>query len=76
MPHSFNISIQCDLSSILKEEEDSIVKSGEKFKGDTPGREFAGKTILGKIKEEYARISDDEVGITIAKTFRSTQWKN
>ncbi|RLA48762.1 MAG: hypothetical protein DRR42_16380 [Gammaproteobacteria bacterium] len=67
MPHSFNISILCDLSSILKEAENSIVKNGGMFKGDTRSGEFAGKTILGKIKGEYARISDDEVEITIVK---------
>lgn len=67
MPHSFNILVQCDLSSILKEAEDSIVKNGGKFNGDTSSGEFAGKTILGKIIGEYACISDDEVEITIVK---------
>ena len=67
MAHSFNISIQSDLSSILKEVEDSIVKNGGKFNGDISSGEFAGKTILGKVKGEYACISDDEVEITIVK---------
>jgi len=67
MPHSFKISIQCDLTSILREAEDSIVKNGGKFEGDTNSGEFAGKSILGKIKGEYACISDDEVEITIVK---------
>ena len=67
MPHSFKISIQSDLSSILKETEDSIIKNGGKFKGDTSSGEFAGKTILGKVKGEYTCISDDEIEITIVK---------
>ena len=67
MSHSFNISINSDLPTILKEVEDSIVKNGGKFKGDASSGEFSGKTMLGKIQGEYACISDNEVKITIVK---------
>ncbi len=67
MAHSFKISINSDLSSILKEVEDSIVNNGGKFKGDTSSGEFAGNTIPGKIKGEYVCIADNEVEITIVK---------
>jgi len=67
MSHSFKIEIEEKLSSILEEVESAIVKNGGEFKGDTNKGMFAGKTILGKIKGEYACLSDDEVEITITK---------
>ena len=50
MSHSFNISINNDLTSTLKKVEDAIVKHGGKFTGDTSSGEFSGKTMLGEIK--------------------------
>ena len=67
MSHSFKISIKEGLSSILAEVESNIVKNGGKFKGDTNKGKFAGKTILGSVKGEYACLSDDQVEITITK---------
>jgi len=67
MSHSFKIALKEELSSILEEVESAIVKSGGEFKGDTRKGKFAGKTMLGKIKGEYACLSDDEVEITITK---------
>jgi len=67
MPHSFKISIEKELSSILEGVESAIVKNGGEFKGNTNKGTFAGKTMLGKIKGEYACLSDDEVEITITK---------
>lgn len=67
MSHSFNIKINGELHSVLKEVEDSILKNGGKFKGDTNTGEFSGKTILGRIHGEYDCISEHEVKITIVK---------
>jgi hypothetical protein len=67
MPHSFNISINNDLPSTLKEVEDSILKNGGEFSGDTTSGEFSGKSILGMIKGEYQCLSDNQVKVTIVK---------
>ncbi len=67
MSHSFKIALKEEFSSILEEVESAIVKSGGEFKGDTHKGKFAGKTMLGKIKGEYACLSDDEIEITITK---------
>ena len=67
MAHSFKISVKKDLSSTLKAAEDAIVENGGKFKGNTSGGIFFGKTILGKVQGEYSSISINEVEITITK---------
>ena len=54
MSYSFKIALKEEFSSILEEVESAIVKSGGEFKGDTHKGKFAGKTMLGKIKGEYA----------------------
>lgn len=67
MPHSFKISIKTDLPDALREVEDAIIENGGVFKGDTSRGVFSGKTILGKIKGEYACLSDDNIEVTIVK---------
>lgn len=67
MPHTFTISIEKDLSITLKEVKAIIVENGGKFKGNTSKGQFIGKSILGKIKGEYAALSDNEIKITITK---------
>lgn len=67
MAHTFKISIEKDLSSMLKEVENAIIESGGEFEGDTSKGVFSGKSILGKIKGEYASLSEEEIEITITK---------
>jgi len=67
MTHTFEVSIEKDLSNTLEEVQSTIVENRGIFKGDSNKGKFAGKTILGKIKGEYVSLSDDEVEITITK---------
>jgi len=67
MSHTFNISIEKDLSDTLKEVKSTIIENGGTFKGTTNKGQFSGKTILGKIKGEYASLSDKVIKITITK---------
>lgn len=67
MSHTFKILIERDLSTVLMEVQSTIVKNGGDFKGNTSKGNFAGKTILGKVKGKYASLSEDEVEITITK---------
>jgi len=67
MSHTFKISIEKDLSSTLEEVESAIIESGGEFKGNTSKGKFAGKSILGKIKGEYAALPGGDIKITITK---------
>lgn len=67
MPHTFKVTIKKDLPTTIKEVESTIVENGGKFKGNASKGKFAGKTLLGKIKGEYASLSENEIKITIIK---------
>lgn len=67
MPYTFKISIEKDLSTTIDEVQSAIIENGGNFKGDTSKGKFSGKTLLGRVKGEYASLSDGEVEITITK---------
>ena len=65
MAHSFTVTLQQDIATVLKHVESWITESGGTFQGDTGKGAFQGHTVAGLIKGEYCSLSDKEIQITI-----------
>lgn len=66
MAHTFSVTLEDEISSVLKRVESAIIESGGAFSGDTAKGVFQGNSVMGPVKGQYCSISENEILITIS----------
>lgn len=67
MSHSFTVKVTDEAARLLDHTASAITSNGGSFEGDKDAGRFSGHSVLGPIKGEYCRLSEDEIRFTITE---------